>query len=88
MVLYAGVHGGPSSSISINPNDIHYGEMSIVGSNSKTRQEFSTALELISKADLRLTDLITDRYLLSEINTGIRAVAEQETIKAMVKPQE
>jgi len=88
VVLYAGIHADGTPTLDIDPNRIHYGERSVVGSNSKTGEEFIRALEMIGKGDLGVTDLVTDRLPLSEIDRGVRAVSEQETIKTMITPQE
>jgi len=88
VVLYAGIHGDSSPTVAVDPNRIHYGERSVVGSNSKTSEEFVRALEIIGNGDLDVTDLVTDCLPLSEIDRGVRAVTEQETIKTMITPQE
>jgi threonine dehydrogenase-like Zn-dependent dehydrogenase len=88
VALYAGIHGEASPEIRHDPNQIHYDEVSVVGTSSNTSAEFVRALDVIAKGNLGVTDLITDRIPLEDVNAGVEAVAEQETIKTMVLPQE
>jgi threonine dehydrogenase-like Zn-dependent dehydrogenase len=88
VALYAGIHGESSPQITHDPNRVHYDEVSVVGTSSKTKAEFARALDIVAKGSLGVTDLITDRIPLADVDSGVEAVARQETIKTMVKPQE
>ncbi|MFN8456496.1 MAG: hypothetical protein U0401_17810 [Anaerolineae bacterium] len=44
------------------PNLVHYNEISIVGSSSTTREDFSRVAQLVENGVIDVTPLITSRY--------------------------
>jgi len=81
------VFGGcpPRSTITMDPNIIHYGEVNITGSSGYTYDDYRKIIDLV--ADKRVTPerLITHTYSLSKIREAFDADIKGEAIKVMIQ---
>jgi L-iditol 2-dehydrogenase len=82
--LFAGFQEGAEARV--DGNTIHYGQITITGSASASRQHFLQALALIRSGKVSLTDLITHRYSLDEIHTALDTMARGQGLKGVVLP--
>lgn len=74
------------SQITIDANQIHYGELSITGTYDKTRADFETAISLIDNGKVDVKSLITHRLSLEEAWDGFKMMEKGEGVKIMVRP--
>jgi L-iditol 2-dehydrogenase len=80
LIIFGGVPRG--STVEIDPNRIHYGELEVIGSLNCTTEEFRTALGHARR--LPLDRLITHRVPLDRVLEGYRLMAERVALKAVV----
>lgn len=85
LIVFAGFSSG-NSTLELDGNRIHYGEISIVGTAGYTKRHHLLALELASKGKLNLGGLITSTVSLDNIVEGIRSVKEGKDLKVVVNP--
>jgi threonine dehydrogenase-like Zn-dependent dehydrogenase len=78
-VIFGGVPSG--SSISADPNFIHYSEVEITGSYNCTVQEFQTARDL--SGHIPLEKIITHRVGLAQIREGFDLIRRREGLKIL-----
>ena len=69
-------------------NLIHYKELTVTGTTGQTNRDFRACLDLLSVGRIKLEELITHRYPLSQIHTAIDAARERYGLKVLVKPQQ
>jgi L-iditol 2-dehydrogenase len=74
------------SQITIDANQIHYGEMTVAGTYDKTRADFETAISLIDARKVDVKSLITHRLMLEETWDGFKMMEKGEGVKLMVRP--
>jgi L-iditol 2-dehydrogenase len=84
VVLFGGVW--PKQEIKIDPNLIHYNEITITGSYDRTRDSFAKAIKLIDLGLVKTKPLISHRISLSETQKGFELVKSGKAIKVMVFP--
>lgn len=82
LIIFGGC--SPSSKISIDPNQVHYGEVTISGSASYTYTDYRKCFNIVEERQVRLESIITDRYSLQQIDSAFHAEARGETIKTMI----
>lgn len=85
LVIFAGFSAN-NSTLQLDGNRIHYGEVSVVGTAGFTKRHHLLALELASKGRLNLADLITSTVSLDNIVAGIQSVKQGKDLKVVVKP--
>jgi L-iditol 2-dehydrogenase len=80
------IFGGPPANqpITIDPRRVHYGEINITGSFASTPDDFSKALDLISKGEIEVEDLISDRFTLDSMLDAVERAKKQDMIKGLV----
>lgn len=69
VVQYASLHPSPIS-INVDPNKIHYKEVSYVGASSATLEEYQLAADLISTGSINVSPLISRLVSLDDIKKG------------------
>ncbi len=74
------------SQISIDANQIHYGELTVTGTYDKTRADFEMAISLIDSGKVDVKSLITHRLSLEETWDGFKMMEKGEGVKIMVRP--
>ncbi|MFC1566344.1 alcohol dehydrogenase catalytic domain-containing protein [bacterium] len=86
---YINYFGGLSQTarnISISSNDIHYKEAYITGSHGSTPLQHKKALELIATESVNVSDLITHKFSLDDIEKALMSVKNKEGLKVIVNP--
>jgi L-iditol 2-dehydrogenase len=82
-VLYFG--GLPQNlTLDIDPNIIHYDQVSLKGSYSYTIETFRDALKLIEAGRVDVLTLITHRYRLEQLKEAILKAGEKDSLKVMI----
>jgi len=82
--IFAGAH--PSYEIGINPNEVHYHEVTITGSADAPRECCLHAIEMVRRGAVRPSAIITHEYSLLEIKDAMEAAQKRAAIKIVVKP--
>ena len=82
--LFGGLADG--SHISIDPNEIHYKEMSVLGSHGSTPRQHRFALEMISSKRIDVSRFITHRFKLDDINEAFMKAENKEGLRVIIKP--
>ncbi|MFC1546275.1 alcohol dehydrogenase catalytic domain-containing protein [bacterium] len=77
-----------SRNISISSNDIHYKEIYITGSHGSVPRQHELAINLVASGRINVSDLITHKFLLNEIEKALSTVKNKEGLKVIVKPKE
>jgi len=80
------IFGGcpPGSKTVIDPNQIHYGEVTVTGSANYTYADYGKCFNIVQEHRVQLEDIITARYPLQQIDSAFRAETRGETIKTMI----
>jgi len=73
-----------SSSLTLNPNLIHYRQVSLWGSSGFTPQQFKQAAELIKERKVNLQKLITHHFPLSEIKKAFDLAISHQGLKIFI----
>ena len=83
LILFAGF--SPDSKVIMDLNLIHYREISIIGSSGHSARDLKEAVDLMKNKKLNLMPLITQRFALDEITSGINLKKEQKGIKQIIE---
>lgn len=86
IVIFAGTY--PENTININPNIIHYSEISVTGASEHTSKHFAQSLRLIERKIVKVKPLISSIVSLEEINEAFNFVINRKGLKVIVKPHE
>lgn len=86
VVFFAGTHTHPPENIQVNPDLVHYGELTITGASDKTNEQFKESLKLIISGKIRIKPLISHRFKLDEVTEAIKVAKGREGIKVIVEP--
>ncbi len=82
-VLYFG--GLPTDlTLDIDPNIIHYRQVTLKGSYSYTTETFRNALRLIESGRIEVEGLITHRYPLDRLKDAVAKAGEKDSLKVMI----
>ena len=71
----------------IDPNLVHYRELSVSGSANATLDDYASAVEALSSGRIDLSLLVTHEYALSDINGALDAVRTRAGLKVAVRPK-
>lgn len=82
VLFFGGLPSGQS--LDIDPNIIHYNQISLKGSYSYTPQTFQKALELIQGGIVNVSKLITHHYSLDNLKDAIIKTSETDSLKVMI----
>ncbi|MBC7261279.1 MAG: alcohol dehydrogenase catalytic domain-containing protein, partial [Chloroflexi bacterium] len=80
LVVFGGVPRG--STVPIEPNLIHYGELHVIGTFNCTVEEFREALDIAK--GLPLEELVTHRVPLAQILDGYQLMGEKAALRVLV----
>lgn len=72
--------------INCDANIVHYKEVTLFGANGSSPQQNRDALELISSGKVAVSDLITHKVSLENVQVAIDAVLSGDAIKVVVNP--
>src|SRR5699024_337734 len=79
--------GFPSdSTLTVDPNRVHYDEVSIIGSAGSMPHDVALALQLLQTGQVKKDHLFTHRYSLDQVPLALERGTRQEGIKAVVDP--
>lgn len=84
IIVFAGTY--PEERISINPNRIHYSEVSVIGASEHNLEQFASSLRLIEVGLVKVKPLISNIIPLREIHTAFEMVISRRGLKTIVKP--
>lgn len=82
VVIFGGLPSG--TLVEIDPNIIHYSEITVTGSSDSTLSEFKTALSLIARRIVDVKPLISHHIRLENILEGFSIMSKREAIKILV----
>lgn len=83
--LFAGIY--PPSELRIDPNVLHYGEISLTGSHDYAPAEFAEALRLLEYGMVKAGPLITHHFPLLKIADAFATSRDQRGLKSIVHPE-
>ena len=81
--VFAGIKGNSSA---LDPNLIHYNQISVNGSFSSTPDSFKRAVQLASGKIVDLSKMVTHRYSLDAISEAISVTESYKGLRAAVSP--
>lgn len=84
VLLFGGFAGG--STLTLDPNRVHYDEVRVIGSVGSLPDEFSLALKLLETGQVNGDYLFTHRYSLDQVPLALERGTKQEGIKSVVDP--
>lgn len=88
VLFFAATDEGVTIPLSIN-NVFWRNEITLASSYAATPKEHLEALELLTKREVTVKEMVTHRFGLDKIQEGFRLVAEAgESLKIVIKPQE
>jgi L-iditol 2-dehydrogenase len=82
LVLYGSIH--PKEPITIDPNKIHYDEISVTGLFSHTRHSFQQAVRLISSGVLDLQPFVSETVPFQRVEHAFARAADGDTYRVVV----
>ena len=85
VVIIAGFPAGAVASI--DPNLVHYRELTISGSANATLDDYAGAVEALSSGRVDLSALITHEYALTQVSSALDAVRTRAGLKIAVRPK-
>lgn len=82
VMLFGGFPG--SSTLTLDPNLIHYKQVALLGSSGFTTRQFKQAAEIIMQKKINIGQMITHRFPLSEIKKAFALAMECEGLKICI----
>ncbi len=70
--------------INIDPNFIHYNQISIFGSFSSTPKDINEAMNLINSKEIDIKELITKKFSLFEIEEALQDTESFKGFKSII----
>ena len=83
--FFAGFPAG--STAQIDPNLVHYRELTLSGSANATLDDYASAVDALSSGRIDLSPLITHEYELSDVSDALDAVRTRAGLKVAVRPR-
>ncbi len=84
--LFAGIY--PATELRLDPNLVHYSEISLTGSHDYAPAEFALALRLIEHGIVKVAPLVSNRYPLSDIAIAFETARDQRALKSIIHPHD
>jgi len=81
--IFAGIY--PQNDLVIDPNIIHYNEISLLGSADSTSEDFFDALTLIEDGQVETEALISDLISYDKLEEGFKTVLNREGLKVVAR---
>jgi L-iditol 2-dehydrogenase len=83
------IFGGcpPGSAIKVDPNIVHYNELTLTGTIGGSLKMFKECLSLIGNHQVDVKPLITHRFPLDQINEAFKVAQQSNAFRVLVKPQ-
>ena len=76
----------PHTQSTIDPNKIHYAELTLTGTHSTTLTQFKKTVVLSEQYGIDLKKVITHRFPLEQIGDAFETYRKQEGLKIILKP--
>ncbi len=83
--FFAGFPAGLTAQI--DPNLVHYRELTLSGSANATLDDYASAVDALSSGRIDLSPLITHEYELSDVSDALDAVRTRAGLKVAVRPR-
>jgi len=83
--FFAGFPAGTMAQI--DPNLVHYRELTVSGSANATLDDYAAAVDALSSGRIDLSPLITHEYELSDVHDALEAVRTRAGLKVAVRPR-
>lgn len=83
--FFAGFPAG--STAQIDPNLVHYRELTLSGSANATLDDYAAAVDALSSGRIDLSPLITHEYELPDVSDALDAVRTRAGLKVAVRPR-
>ena len=83
--FFAGFPAGAMAQI--DPNLVHYRELTVSGSANATLDDYAAAVDALSRGRIDLSPLITHEYELSDVHDALEAVRTRAGLKVAVRPR-
>lgn len=83
--FFAGFPAG--STAQIDPNLVHYRELTLSGSANATLDDYASAVDALSSGRIDLSPLITHEYELPDVSDALDAVRTRAGLKVAVRPR-
>jgi L-iditol 2-dehydrogenase len=88
VIIFSGIKNRKEDSsnipFSIDPNIIHYSQISVYGSFSSNPDNLKEAMKLVYEGDINLKCLITDTFSLTNIDNALRAAESFNGLKSVI----
>ena len=81
--IFGGLKSG--STITIDPNVIHYSEVTMLGSFGFSSKDFLTAAKLLSSGKVNLAQIISDTYHLDDAALAFERAAQGDVLKILIE---
>lgn len=82
--IFAGMPKSPNVSFSLDPNVLHYHQISITGSFSSTPRMIQQAVRLAANKEIDLSKIISHRYPLHDINEAMLATEKYYGLRVIL----
>ena len=82
--FFAGFPAGAMAQI--DPNLVHYRELTISGSANATLSDYAAAVQALSSGRIDLSSLITHEFALRDVSAALEAVRTRAGLKVAVRP--
>ncbi len=82
--IFAGMPTSPNVSFSLDPNVLHYHQISITGSFSSTPRMIQQAVRLAANKEIDLSKIISHRYPLHDINEAMLATEKYYGLRVIL----
>lgn len=83
LLYFAGVH--PPQNIGIDPNAIHYRQITITGSSDYPLEFFDLALKLISEKKVLIEPIISDIFTIHQAKEAFENAVNRKSLKTVIK---
>ena len=82
--FFAGFPAGAMAQV--DPNLVHYRELTLSGSANATLDDYASAVEMLSTGSIDLSQLLTHEFALSDVSSALDAVRTRAGLKIAVRP--
>jgi L-iditol 2-dehydrogenase len=82
LVLYGSIH--PKVPVALDPNTVHYDELTVTGIFSHTKQSFQQAVSLIAGRQMDVRLFISERVSFSELDYAFQRAMSPDTYRVVV----
>jgi L-iditol 2-dehydrogenase len=76
----------PHTEATIDPNIVHYEELTVTGTHSTTLKQFIETVVLVDRYEIELKPIITHRFPLERIHDAFEAYEKGDGLKVVVEP--